>query len=30
MKYLLNLRTAITVNRVTMGLLFFLSGIANY
>ncbi|BAY08452.1 DoxX family membrane protein [Calothrix sp. NIES-2098] len=30
MKYLLNLRTAITVNRITMGLFFFLSGIANY
>jgi uncharacterized membrane protein YphA (DoxX/SURF4 family) len=30
MKYLLNLRTAITVNRVTIGLFFFLSGIANY
>ncbi|EKQ66999.1 DoxX family protein [Leptolyngbyaceae cyanobacterium JSC-12] len=30
MKYFLNLRNAITVNRITMGLFFFLSGIANY
>ncbi|ARV59534.1 DoxX protein [Nostocales cyanobacterium HT-58-2] len=30
MKYLLNLRTAVTVNRVMMGVFFFLSGIANY
>ncbi|RCJ32878.1 DoxX protein [Nostoc minutum NIES-26] len=30
MKYLLNLRTAVVVNRVTMGVFFFLSGIANY
>lgn len=30
MKYLLNLRTAVVVNRVTMGLFFFVSGIANY
>ncbi|QIR36176.1 DoxX family membrane protein [Tolypothrix sp. PCC 7910] len=30
MKYLLNLRVAITVNRITIGFFFFLSGIANY
>lgn len=30
MKYLLNLRTAFIVNRVTMGVFFFVSGIANY
>lgn len=30
MKYLLNLRNAVVVNRVTLGLFFFLSGIANY
>ncbi|MBH8575538.1 DoxX family membrane protein [Nostocaceae cyanobacterium CENA369] len=30
MKYLLNLRIAFVVNRVTMGVFFFLSGIANY
>lgn len=30
MKYLLNLRTAVTVNRIVMGAFFFVSGIANY
>ncbi|WP_242053326.1 DoxX family membrane protein [Nostoc parmelioides] len=30
MKYLLNLHTAVTVNRITIGFFFFLSGIANY
>ncbi|MBW4614453.1 MAG: DoxX family membrane protein [Desmonostoc vinosum HA7617-LM4] len=30
MKYLLNLRTAVVINRVTIGVFFFLSGIANY
>ncbi|MEH2248515.1 DoxX protein [Nostoc sp.] len=30
MKYLLNLRTAVVVNRVTIGVFFFLSGIGNY
>ncbi|QLE54466.1 DoxX family membrane protein [Nostoc sp. TCL26-01] len=30
MKYLLNLRTAFIVNRVMVGLFFFLSGIGNY
>ncbi|MCP6758330.1 MAG: DoxX family protein [Fischerella sp. CENA71] len=30
MKYLLNLRTAVTVNRITLGFFFFVSGIANY
>jgi uncharacterized membrane protein YphA (DoxX/SURF4 family) len=30
MKYLLNLRTAVTVNRITLGVYFFLSGIGNY
>ncbi|MDZ8187983.1 MAG: DoxX family membrane protein [Nostoc sp. ChiSLP02] len=30
MKYLLNLRTVVTVNRVITGLYFFLSGIGNY
>ena len=30
MKYLLNLRTATIVNRITIGVFFFLSGIANY
>ncbi|MBD2207910.1 DoxX family membrane protein [Calothrix sp. FACHB-1219] len=30
MKYLLNLRMAVTVSRITMGVFFFLSGIANY
>ncbi|MCF4970044.1 DoxX family membrane protein [Nostoc sp. CMAA1605] len=30
MNYLLNLRTAYVVNRVTMGVFFFISGIANY
>lgn len=30
MKYLLNLRTAVVANRITMGVFFFLSGIANY
>ncbi len=30
MKSLLNLRTAVTVNRITIGFFFFLSGIANY
>ncbi|AUT03166.1 DoxX protein [Nostoc sp. CENA543] len=30
MNYLLNLRTAYIVNRVTMGVFFFISGIANY
>lgn len=30
MKYLLNLHTAVTVNRFIMGFFFFLSGIANY
>jgi uncharacterized membrane protein YphA (DoxX/SURF4 family) len=30
MKFLLNLKTVVMVNRVTIGLFFFLSGIANY
>ncbi|BAY29147.1 hypothetical protein NIES2107_09880 [Nostoc carneum NIES-2107] len=30
MKYLLNLRTAVSFNRIIMGLFFFVSGIANY
>lgn len=30
MKYLLSLRTAIVANRITLGVFFFLSGIANY
>ncbi|BAY89728.1 MULTISPECIES: DoxX family membrane protein [unclassified Tolypothrix] len=30
MRYLLNLRTAVSVNRIIMGLFFFVSGIANY
>lgn len=30
MKYLLNLRTTIVANRITLGIFFFLSGIANY
>ncbi|PHJ65476.1 DoxX protein [Nostoc linckia z18] len=30
MKYLLNLRTAVVVSRVMMGVFFFLSGVANY
>lgn len=30
MKYLLSLRTAIVANRITLGIFFFLSGIANY
>lgn len=30
MKYLLNLQTAVTVNRFILGFFFFLSGIANY
>jgi DoxX len=30
MKSIYNLHTAVTVNRVTLGLFFFLSGIANY
>lgn len=30
MKYLLNLQTAVTISRFTMGLFFFLSGIGNY
>ncbi|MFN6501685.1 MAG: DoxX protein [Nostoc sp. DedQUE01] len=30
MKYLLNLRTAVVVSRVIMGVFFFLSGITNY
>lgn len=30
MKYLLNLRIAVTTNRITLGVFFFLSGIANY
>lgn len=30
MKHLLNLRTAFIVNRITLGLFFFVSGIANY
>jgi len=30
MKYLLNLRAAVVANRITLGVFFFLSGIANY
>lgn len=30
MKYLLNLRIAVIANRITLGIFFFLSGIANY
>jgi hypothetical protein len=30
MKSLFNLNTAVTINRVTLGIFFFLSGIANY
>lgn len=30
MKYLLNLRAAVVANRITLGIFFFLSGIANY
>lgn len=30
MRYLLNLRTAVSFNRIIMGLFFFVSGIANY
>ncbi|WP_017651560.1 DoxX family membrane protein [Fortiea contorta] len=30
MKYLLNLRTAVTANRVAIGVYFFLAGIGNY
>ncbi len=30
MKYFLNLRTAVIANRITLGVFFFLSGIANY
>ncbi|NJP10867.1 MAG: DoxX family membrane protein [Leptolyngbyaceae cyanobacterium RU_5_1] len=30
MKSLLNLKTAVAANRITLGLFFFLSGIANY
>ena len=30
MKYLLNLRIAVIANRITLGVFFFLSGIANY
>jgi uncharacterized membrane protein YphA (DoxX/SURF4 family) len=30
MKYLLNLRMAVTANRIILGVFFFLSGIANY
>ncbi|MBE9049192.1 DoxX family membrane protein [Nostocales cyanobacterium LEGE 11386] len=30
MKYLLNLRTAVIVNRIAIGFFFFVSGIANY
>lgn len=30
MNHLLNLRTAVTVNRITIGFFFFLSGIGNY
>ena len=30
MKFLFNLNTAVTINRVTLGIFFFLSGISNY
>lgn len=30
MKYLINLRTAVMANRITLGIFFVLSGIANY
>jgi uncharacterized membrane protein YphA (DoxX/SURF4 family) len=30
MKYLFNLRAAVAANRITLGIFFFLSGIANY
>ncbi len=30
MKFLSNLNTAVTINRVTLGIFFFLSGISNY